>query len=570
MSDYYPIIYVRGFAFSDTEIDETSDDPTNGFNLGTTHARQGRRQRVLKFRFPGPFVRLITEHGYRDSIAGETDSVEFVEDPMRTLWIYRYYEDYSDTFEEKGLPGRPDIENLAWKLNLFINDVVQQVYAAAPGSIPRKVILVAHSMGGLICRSMIAQVLKEDAKKHVAKVVTYGTPHGGIEIKGISRLPDFITGGVSFHGLDNFNPRRMFEYLNHKATNVEGKRSPDKLEYDDKFDPKELKKEFFEPENVLCIVGTNPADYDALRGWSRRLAGGAGSDGLVRIENAWVKDAPRVDIHRSHSGRYGIVNSNEGYQSMQRFLFGKWQAAVDLVVENPIDPDGGGNAGGNDPGGGGGGSPRDVHPRGGGGGGAAHLLDVECSLGSLSTALSMRKAEHMNALALGGLARARIHVFHLMESDLEEEEESNRVTGERRKSFRLKLSLRLRHDQYNDAETLTLSDLLMEQPVEVRVVPRQVQDAEVRYLWPNTIGWPIAELRWQVAIRENNSYVIPIPPGRSVETWGERARLYLTLTGWNREESGTEMRERLRWIGERREAMEQKRRGFVLQTVGAD
>jgi len=30
-----------------------------------------------KFRFPGPFVRLMTEHVYADSIAGETDSVEF-------------------------------------------------------------------------------------------------------------------------------------------------------------------------------------------------------------------------------------------------------------------------------------------------------------------------------------------------------------------------------------------------------------------------------------------------------------------------------------------------------------
>jgi hypothetical protein len=132
MPGYYPIIYVRGFAFTDSEIDETSDDRTNGFNLGATHARQGRGERVLKFRFPGPFVRLMTEHAYTDSIAGETNSVEFVLDPTRMLWIYRYYEDYSDTFESKGLSGRPEIEDLAWKLRLFIDNVIEQAYEMAP------------------------------------------------------------------------------------------------------------------------------------------------------------------------------------------------------------------------------------------------------------------------------------------------------------------------------------------------------------------------------------------------------------------------------------------------------
>jgi hypothetical protein len=235
--------------------------------------------------------------------------------------------------------------------------------------------------------------------------------------------------------------------------------------------------EFFDTEKVLCIVGTNPADYEAGRGWSRRVLGGPASDGLVQIRNAWVNDAPRVDVHCSHSGRYGIVNSNQGYQAMQRFLFGEWRGVVDLVVDKPIDPDGGGgNLGGG----------RGSLPKGGdrtGGGGAAHLLDVECSLGRSSLALSSRKAEHLNALELGGQARARLHVFHLMESDLEEEEDEEKdpLTGEFRRSFRLQLRLRLRHDHYDAAEALTISDLLMEQPVEIRVTPREagVADPEV-------------------------------------------------------------------------------------------
>jgi pimeloyl-ACP methyl ester carboxylesterase len=573
MPGYYPIIYVRGFAFSDGEIDETSDDPTNGFNLGATHARQGRGERVLKFRFPGPFVRLMTEHGYTDSIAGETDSVEFVPDPIRTLWIYRYYEDYADTFGGKGLPGRPEVEDLAWKLNLFINTVIDQTYEGAPKVIPRKVILVAHSMGGLICRSMIAQVLKGEAKTRIDKFVTYGTPHGGIELSRI-HLSDFFRGAVGYHGLDNFTPQRMFEYLNPALTNREGKTSPETVKYDDKFDRRKM--ELLDPENVLCIVGTNPADYEVWRGWSRRVLGGPASDGLVQIKNAWVNAAHRVDIHCSHSGRYGIVNSNQGYQAMQRFLFGEWRGVVDLVLEKPIDPDDGG--GGSPGGGGGGGIPKRGGPR-GGPGGAAHLLDVECSLGRQSLALSSRTAEHLNALELGGRAQARLHVFHLMESDLEEEEkqEVDPRTKQVRRSFRIKLTLRLRHDRYDADEVLTLSDVLMEQPVEVRVTLGKIgaADAEVRYLWPNTIRWPKQELMWQVASREHLSHVIPIPPGRSVDTWGNRARLYLTFKGWNADGTEGESEERIRWIDERKEEIKRKKRRKQMEErvgepVGAD
>jgi hypothetical protein len=36
-------------------------------------------------------------------------------------------------------------------------------------------------------------------------------------------------------------------------------------------------------------------------------------------------------VHRSHSGRYGIVNSEEGYQNLRRFLFGDLQITVELV-----------------------------------------------------------------------------------------------------------------------------------------------------------------------------------------------------------------------------------------------
>ena len=58
---------------------------------------------------------------------------------------------------------------------------------------------------------------------------------------------------------------------------------------------------------------------------------GPKSDGLVQIDNAYVRGANRTFVHRSHSGRYGEVNSEEGYQNLRRFLFGTRKATVRLV-----------------------------------------------------------------------------------------------------------------------------------------------------------------------------------------------------------------------------------------------
>jgi hypothetical protein len=58
------------------------------------------------------------------------------------------------------------------------------------------------------------------------------------------------------------------------------------------------------------------------------------SDGLVQIGNATVKGSPRAFVHRSHSGHYGIVNSEEGYQNLQRFLFGNDRIDMFLEVED--------------------------------------------------------------------------------------------------------------------------------------------------------------------------------------------------------------------------------------------
>lgn len=86
----------------------------------------------------------------------------------------------------------------------------------------------------------------------------------------------------------------------------------------------------FDPARFFCLVGTNSRDYDVAFGLSRFGAGSL-SDGLVRIANATVQGAPRAFVHRSHSGPYGIVNSEEGYQNLVRFLFG--DVRIDAVLD---------------------------------------------------------------------------------------------------------------------------------------------------------------------------------------------------------------------------------------------
>jgi len=94
----------------------------------------------------------------------------------------------------------------------------------------------------------------------------------------------------------------------------------------------------FDPARFFCLVGTNHKDYTVAAGMSSKLAGEM-SDGLVKITNAVVRGAPRAYVHRSHSGHYGIVNSEEGYQNLVRFLFGDKQVDGYIEVEElPLPP----------------------------------------------------------------------------------------------------------------------------------------------------------------------------------------------------------------------------------------
>jgi hypothetical protein len=311
---YHPIIYVRGFAATQGEIEETVADPYMGFNIGSTKARVAWTGDVKRFYFESPLVRLMSDHEYEDVFVDGDDLVaaERADHPVpyRSIIIYRYYDEASKDF---GDGKTPPIEHFAKGLGNLILRLREKVCANKDNKITPKdfrVHLVAHSMGGLVCRAFLQnpKLGSAEARGAVDKLFTYATPHNGIDMRIVRNVP----GWLSFGDINNFNREKMAQYL----------AVP-------KGDDVSIVKNF-PSDRIFNLVGTNPGDYTVAGGISAWAAGDA-SDGLVRIENATThgpgsdgKDvsSPRAFVHRSHSGHYGIVNSEEGYQNLTRFLFG--------------------------------------------------------------------------------------------------------------------------------------------------------------------------------------------------------------------------------------------------------
>ncbi len=316
---HYPIIYVRGYAATMGEIEETVATPYMGFNLGSTKVRQSQQDdgdAPVRFIFESPLIRLMKDGGYVDAYQNGDFAKPNQQVDSRSVWVFRYYEQDSKTF---GDGEKETIVSYAEDLRDFILRIRDQVCQGNAEELAKfKVHLVAHSMGGLICRTYLQNVARGQ-EHHVDKVFTYATPHGGIEMMGLNP-PDF--GRLDKLHIRNFNHDYMKKYLrlpeDARVTSLDGQ---------------------FPPERFFCLVGTNHKDYNAFHGLSRRGTG-ATSDGLVMMKNAAVDGAPRAYAHRSHSGHYGIVNSEEGYQNLRRFLFGQVKVVARLAVDEiPLPPD---------------------------------------------------------------------------------------------------------------------------------------------------------------------------------------------------------------------------------------
>lgn len=304
-----------------------------GFNIGSTKSRVAWTGDVRRFYFESPLVRLMSDHKYEDVFVDGDDLIAADRAdhpvPYRCIVIYRYYDEASKDFGDG--QGTPPIEHFARGLGELILRLRDKVCANPDNQMTAKnfrVHLVAHSMGGLVCRAFLQnpklrckQMPGEDASiaekrgatasNAVDKLFTYATPHNGIDMRIVRNVP----GWLSFGDANNFNRKKMAEYLGMS-------------EGDDVDDVSVVKD--FPPERIFNLIGTNPRDYNVAGGISA-WAAGDGSDGLVRIENATTHGpgpddkqvrSPRAFVHRSHSGHYGIVNSEEGYQNLTRFLFG--------------------------------------------------------------------------------------------------------------------------------------------------------------------------------------------------------------------------------------------------------
>jgi hypothetical protein len=113
-------------------------------------------------------------------------------------------------------------------------------------------------------------------------------------------------------------------------------------------DTRSLGRSGFPVKRCFCLIGSNHQDYSAVR-----FVTGGFSDGLVKQDRAYVvagdpdpatgrfpeaQVAFGANVHRSHSGNRGIVNSYESFENIQRFLFGNIKAAVSLGDFNIVTP----------------------------------------------------------------------------------------------------------------------------------------------------------------------------------------------------------------------------------------
>ena len=347
--DKLPIVYVRGYAGPTAGIDTAVEDPFYGFNAGATHVRVGGDGDPMFYQFEGPLLRLMTDEGYQLLVHG--DQRQYLLDaepgqvPQESLWVYRFYDQAATTFVPP--PHQNVVEKLFRHVHQGVTSDGFDIQSAAAGLYDLIVLvraktgapavnLVAHSMGGLVARCMMQKICyqpdsngqgRKPPRELVARFFTYGTPHGGIAFQ-LGAL-DWVEQAFGPAGSDIFAPPKMYGYLTPGAT------FGDLPPAGQKWDPQELPGDVFPASDVFCLIGTDPKDYGVSR-----VAVGPKSDGLVMIEHAYVRGAHRAFVYRSHSGAYGEVNSEEGYQNLRRFLFGRWGVRVDLDgLPQPPGPD---------------------------------------------------------------------------------------------------------------------------------------------------------------------------------------------------------------------------------------
>ncbi len=256
--------------------------------------------------------------------------------PRNRFWVYRFYDQAATTFVPP--PHQNVVEKMFRHLHQEVTADGFDIQSAAAGLYDLivliraktgapKVNLVAHSMGGLVARCMMQKICLSAGQQGAGPGTTPGSwwPDYSRTEPPTAESPfsygalDWVEQAFGPAGSDIFAPPKMYGYLTPDATF--GDPPPDGT----KWDPQELPGDVFSVDDVFCLIGTDPKDYGLSR-----VAVGPKSDGLVIIEHAYVRGAHRAFVYRSHSGAYGEVNSEEGYQNLRRFLFSRWGVRVNL------------------------------------------------------------------------------------------------------------------------------------------------------------------------------------------------------------------------------------------------
>lgn len=331
---FYPIVYVRGYAMTPSEREDTFHDAYYGFSASSVEKREAsptNGYQVVDI-FEGQMIRFMKmkDYGYADSI--NYGLRDFHDNPSRSIWISRFYD--QDFMQGKVRSIEDHARELA---KLIVEDIPKKLHDFGVENLDTdyKVILVAHSMGGLVCRAVIQNILQtytastfipkekiQNPSALIHRLVTMGTPHKGIDL---GNIPDWIENSLvsALNPFDSgiFKPARMREYL----------------KLDDNQELNSLGNSGFPVTKCLCAIGSDYHSYSVVKNFT-----GGYSDGLVKQENAFIisdKDADgnagvafKANVHRAHSGYRGIVNSYETYENIQRFLFGNLK--IDIALNN--------------------------------------------------------------------------------------------------------------------------------------------------------------------------------------------------------------------------------------------
>ena len=348
-SAIHPIIYVRGYAMTQSEIEDTVADPYMGFNIGSCKVRQLWDGKVKKYFFESPLVRLLKQFGYDDVYEDGSDRVRTGAPTTGRRHAFR-----RAVPQHRHLPllrafvrgprspaaarhgavragvGRADPRRCA---SGFIPTDLRHGHhrRRARGSASSRTTSSASTSwrtrwAGWSCRAFLQNPAfgTPEARALVDKVFTYATPHNGIEIGLLGNVPSWL----ALYGMNTFNrdeiARAARPVRPQTATASTSTSSPTSTA-------------------TACSIwwAPIPATTRRRRGLSS-VAVGEASDGLVRITNATTRarkrrrvSSPRRNafVHRSHSGYFGIVNSEEGYQNLIRFLFGDVRADGRLEID---------------------------------------------------------------------------------------------------------------------------------------------------------------------------------------------------------------------------------------------